>query len=512
MRATLFTTIVLCALLAGCTASVDLGDSEQDSTQASTDPVDYQVLMESARIPGMTVAVIEDGEIVRTDLLGVANAETGEPITAHTLFEAASLSKPVFATAVLRMAERGELDLDQPLLELLPNERISHDPRAEALTPRIVLSHQTGLPNWGPPQLEFEFEPGSGFGYSGEGYVYLQQVITELTGLTLDEFVRREVFEPLGMSRSRFSWPEDEELVLAMPHDEGGGVQQKRPEHEGNAAGSLHTTAEDFARFVVSWMEGELLSLETAAAALVPSVRMRGDERGADHPPEVYERLGWGLGWGLQFDEAEDGGSIAWHWGDNGPFKAFVAYRPANGSGVAYFTNSSNGMAIGPAMVADVVGDMDPTFEWCGYERYDAPGFSYRLDGAVAEGQGRYSDAVAAYRGALEARPDDEVTERRIEWLTDILEVEQRPVEVPLDAKRTYAGQYGPRTIAVEDGELTYQREGGAKYRVIALNERMFYLEGLPIFRFEIVTDESGSPIKLVGHYVNGNTDETPRN
>ena len=80
--------------------------------------------MESARIPGMTVAVIEEGEIVRTDLLGVANAETGEPVTAHTLFEAASLSKPVFATAVLRMAERGEIDLDQPLHELLPNVRI----------------------------------------------------------------------------------------------------------------------------------------------------------------------------------------------------------------------------------------------------------------------------------------------------------------------------------------------------------------------------------------------------
>ena len=512
MRGTILIAAILFTLLAGCTASVDLGDSEQTSGQTSVDPADYESLMESARIPGMTVAVIEEGEIVRTELLGVANAETGEPITAHTLFEVASLSKPVFATAVLRMAERGEIDLDQPLHELLPNERISHDPRAEELTARIVLSHRTGLPNLGPPQLEFLFDPGSGFGYSGEGYVYLQQVISELTGLTLDEFVRREVFDPLGMNQSRFSWPEGEELILAMPHDGGGGVQQKQPEHEGNAASSLHTTAEDYARFVVSWMEGGLLSPEMEAAALAASVRLRGDEGGADHPPEVYERLGWGLGWGLQFAEAEDGESIAWHWGDNGQFKAFVAYRPASGSGIAYFTNSSNGMAIGPAMVADVVGDMDPTFSWCGYESYDAPGFSDRLDGAVAEGEGHYADAIAAYRGVLEARPDDEATARRVEWLTDNLEDAPRTVELTMDARRAYAGQYGPRTIAVEDGELTYQREGGAKYRLIALGERMIYLAGVPIDRFEIVIDESGSPINLIGHYVNGHTDETPRN
>lgn len=81
-----------------------------------------------------------------------------------TLFEAAFLSRPVFATIVLRLAERGKLDLDRPLHELLPYERISHDPRSRRLTARLVLSHQTGLPNWGPPEkLEFRFEPGESF-------------------------------------------------------------------------------------------------------------------------------------------------------------------------------------------------------------------------------------------------------------------------------------------------------------------------------------------------------------
>ena len=185
---------------------------------------DYVMLMEAGRIPGLAVAVLAEGES-RVELFGVASAESGEVLTDEMLFEAASLAKPVFATAVLRLAERGEFDLDQPLQELLPYERVSHDPRSVGLTGRIVLSHRTGLPNWGPETLEFGAAPGERFGYSGEGYVYLQRAIQEQTGLTLDELVRREVFDPLGMSRSRFSWPEGEEVALVTPHDEGGAAQ-----------------------------------------------------------------------------------------------------------------------------------------------------------------------------------------------------------------------------------------------------------------------------------------------
>ena len=148
-----FVLAAVAVALAACTVTIE--DEPQEAAAPSTD---YPALMEAARIPGLTVAVIEDGQVTRSELFGVANADTGEAITAHTLFEAASLSKPVFATAVLRMAERGEFDLDQPLLELLPNERIEHDPRAEQLTARLVLSHQTGLPNWGPPQLRLPRE------------------------------------------------------------------------------------------------------------------------------------------------------------------------------------------------------------------------------------------------------------------------------------------------------------------------------------------------------------------
>ena len=505
----------LAALLLVAACAGELEQSPEDRGPG------YETLMARARIPGMTVAVIEGGRIVESQLLGVANAETAEALTAATLFEAASLSKPVFATAVLRLAERGELDLDRPLHELLPYERIAHDPRSAALTARIVLSHQTGLPNWGPERLEFEFDPGERFGYSGEGYVYLQRVVEATTGLTLDELARREVFEPLGMTHSRFSWPEGEAPELATPHDQAGRPQPKQQVHEGNAAASLHTTAEDFARFVAAWIDGTVLRPETLAAALAPVVRMRGEERDGDKPREVWERIGWGLGWGLQLPRAEpaapdDGEPIAvepivWHWGDNGPFKAFVAFRPESRSGVVYFANSQNGLAVGRALVAGVVGDMDATFEWAGYERHDAPGFAERLDGFAAETDGAYEKAIEHFRAALAADPSDEQTAQRVEWLQDFLRIEETPVVVPEEILQRYAGSYGPRTLTLEEGTLHYQRQGRPLYRLLALSPTLFAVDGIVDFRLEVVLDEAAAPFKLVGHYLGGGTDESPR-
>ena len=134
--------------------------------------------------------------------------------TPATIFEAASLSKPVFAYMVLRLADRGEFDLDRPLYEMLEYPRIAHDERYKRITARIVLSHGTGLPNWGGEKLTLRFDPGTQYGYSGEGFVFLQKTVERVTGRSLDELARREVFEPLGMTRS--------ELCLA------GAVRRQR--------------------------------------------------------------------------------------------------------------------------------------------------------------------------------------------------------------------------------------------------------------------------------------------
>lgn len=323
--------------------------------------------MARANVPGLSLAVIREGHVVRVESLGAADAETGAPVTTDTLFEAASLSKPVFATIVLAWAARGDLDLDRPLAELLPYPRIAHDPRAAKLTARLVLSHQTGLPNWGGEKLEFLFDPGVDFNYSGEGYVYLQRVLEHLSGESLDALARREVFDPLGMRRSRFSWPEPEAdgrpALVARRHSAKGKPAPPPRSTDPNAASSLLTTAEEYARFVIAWMDGELLPAAMMREALTPAVHMQGTETRRPKPPEVYRRIAWGLGWGLLLPQG-----IAWHWGDNGPAKAFVAFDPVRRNGIVYFANGDRGLAFGAELAEPVVGDVAVTFAWNGYD------------------------------------------------------------------------------------------------------------------------------------------------
>jgi hypothetical protein len=134
-------------------------------------------LMEIGDVPGLSIAVLDGGDLSWSGAFGTLGDSAGTPVNEETIFSAASLSKPVFAYVVLRLAERDLIDLDRPLAQALDEPRITHDPRGRRITPRMVLSHGTGLPNWGGERLELQFDPGTGFGYSGEGFVYLQRAV-----------------------------------------------------------------------------------------------------------------------------------------------------------------------------------------------------------------------------------------------------------------------------------------------------------------------------------------------
>ncbi|HJY42540.1 MAG TPA: serine hydrolase domain-containing protein, partial [Steroidobacteraceae bacterium] len=106
-------------------------------------------LLRVSGIPGLSMAVVQNGRVVWAGAFGTLNDSAQTPLNPGTIFEAASLSKPVFAYLVLRLADRGEFDLDRPLYEMLEYPRLAHDERYKRITARIVLSHGTGLPNWG---------------------------------------------------------------------------------------------------------------------------------------------------------------------------------------------------------------------------------------------------------------------------------------------------------------------------------------------------------------------------
>jgi len=342
------------------------------------------ILMDSGDVTGMSVAITADTGLVWARGFGVRNQETGEPVQATTVFEAASLSKPVFAYAVLQLVDQGVLDLDTPIADYFEYEDITHDERYKLITPRMVLTHSPGFPNWRPRggQLTIDRDPGTEFSYSGEGFVYLQRAVMDLTGEPLEQLARRLVFEPLGMTSSSYLWQEQFEDVIAMPHGSDGQVLRKnKPSRgRGNAAASLHTTAPDYARFIMAVMNGTRLSDSTAAAMLTPQI-------------EVDSGVTWGLGIGLQ--DNEDGRAF-WHWGDNTGYKAYTIAYPDHGVGVVWFTNSENGHSILEAMLAATVGGEHAAAAWLDYEAYDSPTRTVRealvrtyeeqgIDAAVAE-------------------------------------------------------------------------------------------------------------------------------
>ncbi|HET9279161.1 MAG TPA: serine hydrolase, partial [Flavitalea sp.] len=160
-------------------------------------------------IPGVSLALIKDGKVVYHKTYGVKNTITREKVDANTLFEAASITKPVFSFAVQKLAERGIIDLDKPLYLYLPYPDIAYDERYKLITARHVLTHRTGFPNWRwmnqDGKLNLRFTPGTDYNYSGEGFEYLKMVVEKITGKKVEQVLKEEVLDPVGLYHTFFS-------------------------------------------------------------------------------------------------------------------------------------------------------------------------------------------------------------------------------------------------------------------------------------------------------------------
>ncbi len=336
-------------------------------------------LMKDGGVPGLAIALLRGGEVVWHRGFGVRNSKTKEPVDHATVFEAASLSKPVFAYAVLKLVDDGKFDLDKPLNQYLPgNYDVGDDPRLSQITARHVLSHTTGFPNWRSDKtLKIHFAPGERFSYSGEGFVYLSKVIEHVTGEPFDDFMKRMVFQPLGMTSSSYVWRESYDKLQSFRHNAAGkALDQNKPPPElakvPNAAASLRTTVQDYGRFVAAILQGTGLKPETRKLMLTPQAQVcEGGASSVDRPEaKRLPDVAWGLGWGLQ--TTKDGLSF-WHWGDQGDSKAYVVALDRAKLGIVVFTNSANGLSIMPEIIAEVVSGEQPGLEWLDYESYNSP-------------------------------------------------------------------------------------------------------------------------------------------
>lgn len=299
--------------------------------------------MKKRRVPGVSLALIENNKVVCSKSFGVKNALHMQSVENNTIFEAASLTKPLVAYAALKLHDRGVINLDTPLFKYLEEPCLKEEPLSELITTRHILSHSCGLPNWrGEEKLKVQFKPGDKFCYSGEGFVYLQRVIEEITGETLDEHIKKNVFIPFKMTDSSLVWIDKYEHQAAYPHNEKGEPQEFRKEFNANAAWSLYTNPYEYAKFVIEIIDANKhLSMNSIEEMFKPQ-------------SIINEYLSWGLGWGIEHSYNQNS---YWHWGDNGEYKAFTLFIPREKSGIVIMTNGYNGLNTCKDIINMLIGD-----------------------------------------------------------------------------------------------------------------------------------------------------------
>ena len=504
-------------------------------------------LMNKARIPGLQIALIREGAVVWEGAYGVAKSDGGQAVTNDTIFEAASLTKPLFAYAVMKMVDEKLIDLDTPLLGSFPSEQVEEflghpiDTEgfrldwAKKITARHVLSHAAGMPHGDGGEIyTIFFEPGTDWKYSAQGYQLLQLAVEKMKGQPLEEIIEAYVLEPLGMEHSSMVWREAYETTMANGHFLYSDPVDFRKRSEATAAASLYTTAGDYARFACAVMKGTGLKPETAELMLTSFIEI---------------------------------------------FRNYIIADPIQRSGVVYLTNSFNGLSVCSEVVTrsigqDALGCLD-----LGYLQYDSPAYALMWDlkeegpeaataqlpglikefpdvftqervnglGEIMENENMYAEAAAIYRCNADLHPksgaalyslarasvltgdlaeakkqykaslsasDDPSEKAAVDWAMDYIKALEDPAKFEEGELQKMAGDYGPRHLILKDGSLHYFREDADTSKVrplLAVSEDTFVIEGVLYFKLQIVFDEDSNPTKLVGIYESGQRDESLR-
>ena len=271
----------------------------------------------------------------------------------------------MFAYIVMRMVDRGEIDLDTPIAEYTDIERFDDPEMARRLTPRIVLSHQTGLPNWAvspssdewpTSRITFKYPADSCFAYSGEGYAFLQRAVEAIREAPLDEIARKEVFDRFDMPTTSYDWLPGYDTLALTGFNRAGENRGQGRHPRANCAYTLRTNATEYARFLQrALLEGEGLSKEAHEEMFTHQVHA---QRYADEPRDCDSTVFWCLGFGAVNED------YYWHWGDNGNFKALWLLHPATGEGFVYFTNRATGHDLLNPFLKELSGDDLPLNDW----------------------------------------------------------------------------------------------------------------------------------------------------
>jgi CubicO group peptidase (beta-lactamase class C family) len=375
------------------------------------------------RVPGVSVAVINNGRIEWARGWGEAEAGSGIPVDTATLFQAASISKPVAAVAALRLVEAGQLALDEDVNARLRSWQVPASPHTatEKVTLRRLLSHSAGTTVHGFPgyaagatvpsavqvlngeapansrPVRVDTVPGSLWRYSGGGITIAQLMMTDVTGRPFAELMREYVLEPAGMRHSTYAQPLPAERAgqAATAHrGDGTPLPGKHHTYPEQAAAGLWTTPSDLARLAIevqrayNGQSGRIFTPETARLML------------------TTQSGSYGLGFAVN----GEGDSLRFeHGGSNQGFRAFFMATAQTGKGVIVMTNGENGAELGMEVLRAVA------------REYGLPGHAARERDALRLD----AAALAAYAGSYASVPEgsDPPTPVQIQLEGDVLSI-----------------------------------------------------------------------------------------
>ncbi|WP_346949182.1 serine hydrolase domain-containing protein [Dyella sp.] len=284
------------SLLATCLLATSAHATNTTPTRLRGPALDQEVarLMQAAHVPGLALAVIENGKVVHLKAYGQRDLEQQLPLTVDTVMYAASITKAAFTYATLSLVDQGKLDLDTPIDKLLPKPLpdydkyadLADDPRWRKITPRMLLTHRAGFPNFRnfPPgatsydpngKLKIYAEPGSRYAYSGEGINLMQFVLEHGQDVDVATLMQKQLFDRFGMRHTSMTWRADFAGNLAIGYDENGKPLGHRQRGSVRAAGSMDTTPRDYAQLLAGMVRADGLGAKARAEWLKPVQRIR---------------------------------------------------------------------------------------------------------------------------------------------------------------------------------------------------------------------------------------------
>ncbi len=296
-------------------------------------------------IPTLGLGIINNGKLQEIKVFGEIKKGVTAPY--NTIFNVASLTKPITTMVTLRLISLGKWKLDEPLYNYWTDPDIAQDPRNKKITTRLILSHQTGFPNWRwmdeTKKLRFGFDPGTKYQYSGEGFEYLRKALENKFNKPLHQLANELIFQPLKMEDTDYIWNKNtDESRFAIGYDKDAEPYETFKNKVPNAADDLHTTIQDYGNFLV-----DILNVASEKENIYQEMFKK--------QVTTRENKYFGLGFEL-YDLGENGFAIS-HGGSDQGSQCLFFLLPKTKQGILIFTNSDVGHIIFEKLLTLYLGD-----------------------------------------------------------------------------------------------------------------------------------------------------------